>query len=607
MHGMLFTRIQLDDFEPSIARFKERLQLYASEVSEVDWTMMAVLNVCALLEYGRPEGVLRRICGWSSQTTHVHGASRPGSSRAPRPEAKRADSMGLDGTSAADRMQVDSVVDADPEDIQDDRMVDVSATLSGPMEALSTSNGASQGSDELPPSLRLALRLTFEILLYTIRTPSIRSKSPFRPDSLNPYLTTILTFLGTIFKYDQALTLLERYVPWTELLPFLTETYQRTSGNSRGPEEEVAKGSLKWFGSSPLPEDWCLRGSEWVRRVYERGFWRSTSTKSDGGISSEMDVLIPPRAPGDDMSDGMLESETEGNLDWTDARFRRLRWASESIVKNVKGLAWAGEGRERTAVVVPPLATKVELWMAEKLREEEEERRRMERSYAKGEDESMEVDDVFDDDEDDDDLEDSEEVKQLKARRRYLRSLQFPSAVRQPRPVVRSSRKSKPVRPALKVAAGYTILVCDTNILLSSLPLVSNLISTRRWTVVIPLAVVTELDGLGNNTSELGAAAREALSYLIASVQTHSTSLKVQTSRGNYLHSLSIRSEDTTLGVGDRNMDDLIVRSAMWQLDHFADRSDFLNHGHDVRRTEKTSKVVLLTFDRNSKCFPFRV
>ena len=64
---------------------------------------------------------------------------------------------------------------------------------------------------------------------------------------------------------------------------------------------------------------------------------------------------------------------------------------------------------------------------------------------------------------------------------------------------------------------GYTVLVVDTNILLSSLSIFASLVESSRWTILVPLAVVTELDGLSNNPSELGAAVWEALSYVVAS------------------------------------------------------------------------------------------
>lgn len=143
----------LDDFEPPTARSDD----HAPEATEADRTMMAVLSVCAVLEYGCPEGIRRRICARRSEFTHGHDASRPISSRAPRPELRSGDSLGFD--SSSDCMRVDTVAEADPEEIQHDRMVDVSVTLSGPLEALSTSNGPSNGSDKIPHTLYLALRL----------------------------------------------------------------------------------------------------------------------------------------------------------------------------------------------------------------------------------------------------------------------------------------------------------------------------------------------------------------------------------------------------------------------------------------------------------------
>ena len=58
LHGMLFTNIRLDDFSPTLARFLERLSIEEPEARE--WTMMAAINIGALLEYARPQGVLRR-------------------------------------------------------------------------------------------------------------------------------------------------------------------------------------------------------------------------------------------------------------------------------------------------------------------------------------------------------------------------------------------------------------------------------------------------------------------------------------------------------------------------------------------------------------------
>ncbi|KAI8597925.1 hypothetical protein EDD21DRAFT_202523 [Dissophora ornata] len=88
-------------------------------------------------------------------------------------------------------------------------------------------------------------------------------------------------------------------------------------------------------------------------------------------------------------------------------------------------------------------------------------------------------------------------------------------------------------------------LVIDTNCLVADWTLVQRLVSADRWTVIIPLAVITELDGLKNNPAPLGPAAAGALTYLegCLAMRPKPRRLKIQTSRGNYLNDLSFRVE----------------------------------------------------------------
>lgn len=58
LHGMLFTRIQLDDFDIVLARFLEKLQL--DSIEEREWIMMDVTNFAAVLDFGRSSCVLRK-------------------------------------------------------------------------------------------------------------------------------------------------------------------------------------------------------------------------------------------------------------------------------------------------------------------------------------------------------------------------------------------------------------------------------------------------------------------------------------------------------------------------------------------------------------------
>jgi len=279
----------------------------------------------------------------------------------------------------------------------------------------------------------------------------------------------------------------------------------------------------------------------------------------------------------------------------------RIVRCAVGIADVVDGFTWI-EGTQQWRVE-GALAKKAEAWREQdRLQAEEDERRRMGTRWA---DDSMDVDEGLEDgnisEESEDDEDDTDEVKALKARRRYLQSL-LSSEKRTPvsSPVSRlRPRSSHPARASLPIVPGYTILVIDTNILLSSLPMFASVVESLQWTVVIPLPVIMELDGLSSNPSQLGEAAQAAMTYLSSHIRSHATSLKVQTSKGNYLTSLSVRAEqvDFADGTSERNMDDLILKAAIWQDEHWVDRSAMLKS--TAVATDGAIKVVLLSLDRN--------
>lgn len=132
-----------------------------------------------------------------------------------------------------------------------------------------------------------------------------------------------------------------------------------------------------------------------------------------------------------------------------------------------------------------------------------------------------------------------------------------------------SSRDKATVR--LRMVPGYSILVIATNILLSSLSVFASLVESLQWTIVVPLPAAMELDGLASEPSVLGEAAAAASGYIVSHLRSHSTSLKIQTSKGNYLTNLNVRTEQVDLQTdqsSDRHMDDLILRAAIWQTAH---------------------------------------
>ncbi|KAJ7721075.1 hypothetical protein DFH07DRAFT_1008258 [Mycena maculata] len=570
LHGMLFTNIQLDDFAPTLARFIERLEIEGAE--EREWIMMAIVNICAVLEYGKPTGVLKKAGGVG--TRDMSGAS----AAAMRVMAKRA--------SAADDG------DKDKMDVDDD----------APQQ---TSPAMSEAEPEPPAAFHLALQLLFAMLTHALRRPT-RKPSPFARSSLNPYLTVVLTFLATVLRHPATLAAVERAVPWGALTEFFAHiprhvmSAQGLSGERPGAAREERWAMLTTGCAPPLPEDWCLRGMEWVgRKVYQHGFWKAGEEKR-----AEIEVLDDSEAV--EITDGHIEDddEEEGGAKnagdgETARRWVRIVRCAVGIADVVDGFTWV-EGT-RQWLVEGALANKTEEWKEEDRIEAEEERRRMGTRWA---DDSMDVDDLADDNlsEESEDEDDTAEVKALKARRRYLQSLlssekrstPVSSPVSRPR-----SRSAHPSRASLPIVAGYTILVVDTNILLSSLAMFASLIESLQWTVVVPLPVIMELDGLSANPSQLGEAAQAAMAYLSAHIRSHATALKVQTSRGNYLTSLSVRAEqvDFTDGASERSMDDLILKAAIWQDEHWVDRSAMLKA--TAVADDSSVKVVLLSLDRN--------
>ena len=101
-----------------------------------------------------------------------------------------------------------------------------------------------------------------------------------------------------------------------------------------------------------------------------------------------------------------------------------------------------------------------------------------------------------------------------------------------------------PTRPQLQLMQGYTILILDTNIILSSLPMVTSLIECLRWTAVVPLPAIMELDRLALNAKLLGDAAKAAVVSVVSHVCLHADLL-------NYLSSLTVHMEQVNFDYRD--------------------------------------------------------
>jgi protein SMG6 len=406
LHGMLFTHIQLDDFQPTLARFIERLEIEGAE--EREWIMMGTINIGAVFEYGRPGAVLRRV-----------GGKETGSGVATEVVAMKV----MMAKKVLSGGNVIGHADEENMDVDEPRRSPVlrPSLLSGGNQI---SPAASEGEAEdtqheddfdHPPSFKYALQLTFAMLSHVLRRPT-RKASPFARSTLNPYLTVLLTFLSTVLRHPPTLVVMERSIPWEELAGFFA-TVPRGIMSVQGLFGEGAKkeGSDRWAmlttGSAPpLPEDWCLRGMEWVgRKVFERGYWKSGEERR-----AESEVL--EETEGGDVTDGQIEDDDDaddsGSGDVVKKRWVRIVRSGVGIFNVVDGFTWVEGTREWK--VEGKLAEKVRKWQElDRIEEEEEEKRRLGTRWT---DDPMDIDEGSDDSlsEDEDDENDTDEVKALK-------------------------------------------------------------------------------------------------------------------------------------------------------------------------------------------------
>ena len=370
---------------------------------------MAIINLGAVLDYGRPNAVLRRIAGIGGRD----GVSA------------RAGVSPVMANSSAGRVKLmakkvdddDKKMDVDDEDAAPRK---ASRRPDGMELSPALSEAAASSGPEVPPPLKLALQFTFSMLAHALRNP-MRKSSPFARPTLNPYITIMLTFLATAVKDPQALAVLERFIPWADLAAFLTAIPRRVMFREQ-QKERSESAVLLTSGCKPLPEDWCLRGLGWGgKRVYPMGFWGKEASVEDRNI--EVEVL--DKSEGGDQMDGIIEDEREENeaANELGKRWVRVARAGLKIAKYVNGFAYypaATEEQRGQWKVEGALAAKVSRWQEEERREREEEESRL--RGRRWDEDSMDVDDedglAAEDpvSEAEDDENDTPEIKALKVR-----------------------------------------------------------------------------------------------------------------------------------------------------------------------------------------------
>ncbi|KAI9499424.1 PIN domain-containing protein [Zychaea mexicana] len=189
---------------------------------------------------------------------------------------------------------------------------------------------------------------------------------------------------------------------------------------------------------------------------------------------------------------------------------------------------------------------------------------------------------------------DDDMLTQLKKRRELLQAMVTTTTAEDNRtgyrraPARVKEREARLNRLRKRVIPGRTTIILDTNCFIGHFEHVKRLIKSSKWTIVIPLVVITELDGLRSNTPPLGSIAGNALKFIestLATKQRTGTSLRIQTSHNNFMHDIAIRSEQFVFGESDKNLDDLVLSACLW----WATKGDDNSH----------TRVCLVTGDRN--------
>lgn len=569
LHGTLLTKVQLDDFGAAFDRYKEKLQatlLNSQPLSQTSWMMMAMTNIAALLKYATKDESLNK--------QHKRRFDKA-------PPAKPTEGSSSGGGDGSDSDE-GSCSDSDGENI---------IRKNGGFAPSESEVDIGSEEQTLPCAERCALQLAFETL-----DISLLNLSQLPSSTCASYVTTMMTFLAHEARQQETLRRFESFIPWKSISRLGNSTFLQNA--AFWPPNDTVAFRIR-NESGPLPEDWCSRGTAWVgRQVYERGFWKqahgfepSSRIQLEGTLSpceSEVDVFkqygsLTPAVSEHTASDheaiyGVGQSPSEPhtapfNLEALAlARWKRIAHTLSALANFVPGLDRESDesGRVRY-VLVSPLTEKMRTWHM--IQKQEHVLRELQtiqisaqsnREQPQGERNLQAVPDANADmpDQKESFAEDREDVRLLKERRQGLqRQLQEMSAAQmmmrhgfggtgavyghdgKSTGVALGSSKVSKGPEHVHVMPGYTVLVMDTNVIVAPTHAFVRLVESSQWTIVVPLSVVTELDGLARRAGDVGDRAKRALHYMEVNNKTKSVNLKVQTSRGNYLADLRLRSE----------------------------------------------------------------
>ena len=186
------------------------------------------------------------------------------------------------------------------------------------------------------------------------------------------------------------------------------------------------------------------------------------------------------------------------------------------------------------------------------------------------------------------DVEEDPGIRELKEKQQQLQSLiaQETNATKE----LFTKMEARPV----DLQPHFTVIIPDTNCLISGLDLIKAILATNLFVVVIPLTVFNELEGLKKGPDAVKDHAAAAYEFLEGEFARKNLLLKAQTKKGSYLHNISLRTEEAETSqslAGKQTNDDVILECCVFQL----------KRALTSRPSDTASPAMLLTDDRNLK------
>ncbi|CCX15608.1 Similar to Uncharacterized protein YKR096W; acc. no. P36168 [Pyronema omphalodes CBS 100304] len=543
IHAIMFTHINFEKFDLLVADLTKLVQ-HNIEHPEDKWRVqtfyLAICNITALYDYGAKNSILRN--AWKNGYKN-----------------DKSKDIASDHGDTTGETSVNTLL---PPFAQNERPAGVEKTEDNENAEVTTLQQI---------FFDAAKNLGFTVLSLILEGDN--------KDHTMPHILSWMVFLTHIMKYEQSRRFIETDMPWDILVRSLNVMRTAYAGKGGVASRIVSDGIMEpEDGECTLPEEYELRGMDWAQEYFESyEFFKTEKAKKDEETRIKEYELMEK------------------------VRLERILWLAVRLSKIKDTILYDTETESFS--VSPELAARVQKKPKPKNAVEEaamDDNKEVvmtdEEGYVMvarnpenkfGYQSSVSQDDIANA---------PSQVRELKEKEaRLLSARQEHSAIVTKEALAHVS-KATALKGAESLDARYTAFVIDTNLLISHLE-TFNLITSQKWPVIIPNSVITELNGLGNNTGSVGDSAKSAR-ITINRMITEGKDIRIFTSRNTdvtkapgYKEKLS-QADDFDI----QNLDDVIIQTAKAQAN--SRRQMLTEQG---KRLDGAEPIILLTEDANMR------